>query len=108
MSHETGLILVTGGTGTLGSRVVPRLGDAGRPVRVLSRTEREGEAGVAFATGDLDTGEGIDAAVEGVEVVVNCAGSNAGDDAPWSRRPRRPGCGTSCTSPSSAPTASRW
>ena len=33
MSHETGLILVTGGTGTLGSRVVPRLGDAGRPVR---------------------------------------------------------------------------
>jgi uncharacterized protein YbjT (DUF2867 family) len=80
MSHETDLILVTGGTGTLGSRVVPRLEHAGRPVRVLSRTEREAEAGVAFATGDLDTGEGIDAAMEGVEVVVNCAGSNAGDD----------------------------
>ena len=31
-------ILVTGGTGTLGRRVVPLLREAGRPVRVLSRS----------------------------------------------------------------------
>ncbi len=35
-------ILVTGGTGTLGSLVVARLQDAGRKVRVLSRRSREG------------------------------------------------------------------
>jgi uncharacterized protein YbjT (DUF2867 family) len=31
--------------------------------------------------GDLSTGDGIDAAVEGAEVVVHCAGSATGDDA---------------------------
>jgi uncharacterized protein YbjT (DUF2867 family) len=34
-------ILVTGGTGTLGRLVVPRLRDAGCKVRVLSRRSRE-------------------------------------------------------------------
>ena len=33
----TSLILVTGGTGTLGRQVVARLRDAGGKVRVLSR-----------------------------------------------------------------------
>jgi uncharacterized protein YbjT (DUF2867 family) len=72
-------ILVTGGTGTLGRLVVPRLRDAGREVRVLSRHRREGGQGVRFATGDLATGEGIDAAVEGTEVIVHCAGTTRGD-----------------------------
>jgi uncharacterized protein YbjT (DUF2867 family) len=69
-------ILVTGGTGTLGRLVVPLLWDAGHTVRVLSRRPQEG---AGFVTGDLDTGEGIDAAVAGVEVVVHCAGSAKGD-----------------------------
>ncbi|MEU9870071.1 NAD-dependent epimerase/dehydratase family protein [Actinomadura sp. NPDC048021] len=34
-------ILVTGGTGTLGRQVVPRLREAGRDVRVLSRRRAE-------------------------------------------------------------------
>ena len=38
-------ILVTGGTGTLGRLVVPRLRDAGCDVRVLSRRSREGGQG---------------------------------------------------------------
>ena len=43
-------ILVTGGTGTLGRRLVPRLRDAGHDVAVLARS-----------TGaDLSTGEGVD------------------------------------------------
>ena len=68
-------ILVTGGTGTLGRLVVARLRDAGRGVRVLSRGSGEG-----LVTGDLDTGEGIDAAVAGVATVVHCAGAQKGDD----------------------------
>ena len=72
-------ILVTGGTGTLGRLVVPRLRDAGGKVRVLSRRAREAADGVEFTAGDLDTGEGIDAAVAGTEVIVHCAGSQKGD-----------------------------
>jgi uncharacterized protein YbjT (DUF2867 family) len=72
-------ILVTGGTGTLGRLVVLRLLDAGCDVRVLSRRTREPRAGVELATGDLATGEGIDAAVEGAEIIVHCAGGPRGD-----------------------------
>jgi uncharacterized protein YbjT (DUF2867 family) len=73
-------ILVTGGTGTLGRLVVPRLRDAGLNVRVLSRRHRKGGAGVEPVTGDLATGEGIDAAVAGVDIVVHLAGSSKGDE----------------------------
>ena len=76
----TGTILVTGGTGTLGRLVVPRLRDAGRKVRVLSRRRHEAAGGIEFVTGDLATGEGIEAAVEGAETIVHCAGSSKGDE----------------------------
>jgi uncharacterized protein YbjT (DUF2867 family) len=73
-------ILVTGGTGTLGRHVVPRLQDAGCKVRVLSRGSRKAGEGIEFVTGDLATGEGIEAAVEGAEIIVHCAGSSKGDE----------------------------
>jgi uncharacterized protein YbjT (DUF2867 family) len=73
-------ILVTGGTGTLGRQVVPRLQDAGCQVRVLSRGSRKGAEGLEFVTGDLATGEGIDAAVAGTEIIVHLAGSAKGDE----------------------------
>ena len=76
----TSPILVTGGTGTLGQLVVRRLRGAGRDVRVLSRRGREADEGIEFVTGDLSTGEGIGAAVEGTEVIVHCAGSAKGDE----------------------------
>src|SRR4030095_6618206 len=72
-------ILVTGGTGTLGRHVVARLRDAGRDLRVLSRHSRQGGKDVEFVTGDLATGEGIEAAVEGAEIIVHCAGTAKGD-----------------------------
>jgi uncharacterized protein YbjT (DUF2867 family) len=72
--------LVTGGTGTLGSLVVPKLVAAGLPVRVLSRQERADAEEVEYVTGDLATGEGIAAAVEGAELVVHLAGSAKGDE----------------------------
>lgn len=54
----TSPILVTGGAGTLGRRVVSRLRDAGRDVRVLSRHSHPPEMGVEYVIGDLATGEG--------------------------------------------------
>ena len=75
------IALVTGGTGTLGRVVVARLRDAGCSVRVLSRHDREAaaEEGIEYVTGNLDTGEGIEAAVEGAAIIVHCAGSSKGD-----------------------------
>lgn len=73
-------ILVTGGTGTLGRLVVRRLRDAGREVRVLSRSGHEAGEGVEVVTGDLAADVGIDVAVAGVEIIVHCAGGPKGDE----------------------------
>jgi uncharacterized protein YbjT (DUF2867 family) len=80
-------ILVTGGTGTLGRLVVPRLRDAGCDVRVLSRPShkgaegsKEGRQGIEFVAGDLATGEGIQTAVDGTEIIVHLAGTPKGDE----------------------------
>jgi uncharacterized protein YbjT (DUF2867 family) len=78
-------MLVTGGTGTLGRQVVPRLRHAGYHVRVLSRPSpgaeggNKGGEGIEPVTGDLATGEGIEAAVAGTEIVLHLAGSAKGD-----------------------------
>ncbi len=55
-------VLVTGGTGTLGRRLVPRLTEAGCAVRVLTRRARPDEDGVRYLTGDLSA---VDRAVFG-------------------------------------------
>ena len=68
------MILVTGATGTLGSALVPQLVADGRKVRALSRRPRTGTAGgVDWVVGDLATGEGIDEAVAGVDVIIHAA-----------------------------------
>jgi uncharacterized protein YbjT (DUF2867 family) len=67
-------ILVTGGTGTLGQQVVPRLRAAGRDVRILSRRTGDG-----LVTGDLATGEGLPEAVQHVGTIVHCASNRKGD-----------------------------
>jgi uncharacterized protein YbjT (DUF2867 family) len=73
-------ILVTGGTGTLGRLVVPRLRRAGREVRVLSRHNRASEEGIEYVIGDLAKDEGVEAAVTGAEIIVHCAGTSKGDE----------------------------
>jgi uncharacterized protein YbjT (DUF2867 family) len=70
-----GLILVTGGTGGLGRRVVPRLREAGREVRVLSRRARDSTPGIEYVVGDLAKGTGVADAVDGAHIVVHCASS---------------------------------
>lgn len=91
-------VLVTGGTGTLGRAVVQRLLDAapagarltdGRPaVRVLSRRSRSAadDRPYDWATGDLRSGEGIDAAVTGADVVIHCATTLGRGDVEATRR----------------------
>ncbi len=76
----TSPLLITGGTGTLGRLVVPRLRDAGCNVRVLSRRSHESGDGVEFVIGDLATGEGLEAAVDGIGTIVHCAGTAKGDE----------------------------
>jgi uncharacterized protein YbjT (DUF2867 family) len=72
--------LVTGGTGTLGRHVVPRLLEAGHQVRVLSRRTQEAAEGVEYVAGDLDDGKGVEAAIRGIRTVVHLAGTQKGDD----------------------------
>jgi uncharacterized protein YbjT (DUF2867 family) len=63
-------VLVTGGTGSLGRRVVDGLREADSDVRALSRSGRPGTV-----PGDLLTGAGLEQALHGVDVVVHCASS---------------------------------
>ncbi|WP_436495830.1 SDR family oxidoreductase [Actinokineospora sp. HUAS TT18] len=58
-------ILVTGGTGVLGRVVVRQLREAGRDVRSASRS--------TTPSVDLLTGDGLAAAMDGVDVVIHCA-----------------------------------
>jgi uncharacterized protein YbjT (DUF2867 family) len=63
-------VLVSGGTGVLGRRVVERLGSEGIRARVLSRSGRPGTI-----RGDLLTGEGLEPAVRGIDTIIHCASS---------------------------------
>jgi uncharacterized protein YbjT (DUF2867 family) len=69
------MILVTGGTGFVGSRIVQKLVAASRPVRLLVRdaeaARRTYPTGVEFAHGDVTELETLVAALAGVEVVIH-------------------------------------
>ena len=67
-------VLVTGGTGLLGARLVPRLAAAGHQVRVMTHSGRK-VVGAGSITGDLLTGAGVAEAVAGAECVVHLASS---------------------------------
>ncbi|MGW4498512.1 SDR family oxidoreductase [Micromonospora sp. NPDC004336] len=67
-------VLVTGAGGRLGRVVLPRLRDEGWAVRATSRRARTG-ASEEWVVVDLATGEGLVAAVAGVDAVLHLASS---------------------------------
>jgi uncharacterized protein YbjT (DUF2867 family) len=68
-------VLVTGGSGCLGSYLVPRLLGRGHEVRVLSRRDPStlNLSGADAARGDVASGEGLVQALRDVDVVVHAA-----------------------------------
>jgi nucleoside-diphosphate-sugar epimerase len=71
-------VLVTGGSGFLGSHVAEQLKDGGHDVVCLvrrsSNTSFLRELGVEMKEGAIDAPETLPAALDGVEAVVHCAG----------------------------------
>lgn len=77
---ESGPVLVTGATGTLGRPLVRKLVGLGVEVRALSRRPAMAAAtGVSWWKGDLMSSEGLEEALAGVRCVVHCASSQKGD-----------------------------
>lgn len=68
-------VLVTGGTGTLGSTFAKAAAEAGYTVRIMSRRPRPQDVptGLEWASADLETGEGIDEAVSQVDAILHAA-----------------------------------
>jgi uncharacterized protein YbjT (DUF2867 family) len=67
-------VLVTGGTGMLGRRVVRALAAHGHSVRILSRSPAEPPVpGADVSVADLSTGAGLIEAVAGTTGIVHCA-----------------------------------
>lgn len=70
-------VLVTGGTGTLGSAFVDAAIEAGHSVRILSRRPRpeNGTNDVEWAQADLATGDGMPEAISGADAILHAATS---------------------------------
>jgi UDP-glucose 4-epimerase len=66
-------ILVTGGTGLVGSRLLRRFADAGVECRALLRPGKQVPAGVTAVEGDLMDPASLQQAVEGVSAIVHLA-----------------------------------
>ena len=69
------MIVVAGGTGTLGTRLVPRLAGAGVAVRVLTRDPARAQHltghGVEVVRGDVRDPASVTAALRGAGMVIS-------------------------------------
>lgn len=78
-------LLLTGASGLVGARLLPRLVDAGFDCRALIRSDVELPAGATAITGDLLKADSLPAAVEGVDAIVHLAAffRTTDEDAVW-------------------------
>ena len=74
---DSGKIMVTGATGTVGSLLIPNLTNLGADVRALVRDESKAQglkdAGVEVVVGDLDKPDTLDAGFRGVDKIGRSA-----------------------------------
>jgi UDP-glucose 4-epimerase len=66
-------ILLTGASGLVGSRLLPRLEDAGFDCRALVRRDIDLPPGTTAVRGDLEDPDSLPQALEGVEAVIHLA-----------------------------------
>ena len=68
-------VLITGGTGDLGSYLLPHLTSTGDTVRIMSRGPRKAgyDASIEWAQANIETGHGLAEAVAGVDVIAHLA-----------------------------------
>ena len=78
-------LLLTGASGLVGSRLLPRLAESGFDCRALVRADLALPPGIAAVRGDLDDPRSLRAAVEGVDAVVHLAAlfRTGDEDAVW-------------------------
>ena len=78
-------ILLTGATGLVGSRLLPRLAEAGFDCRALVRGDADLPTGTTAVRGDLADPESLQPAVAGVDAVVHLAAlfRTRDEDAIW-------------------------
>ena len=78
-------LLLTGASGLVGSRLLPRLAQAGFDCRALVRSDLELPSGVTAVRGDLGDTDSLRAAIEGVDAVVHLAAlfRTGDEDAIW-------------------------
>ena len=73
-------ILITGGSGTLGTKLTPMLREQGLKVRILSRRQRPDWADpeIEWVQASLSTGVGLENAVQDVDTVIHAASTPVG------------------------------
>jgi len=76
MNRDT--VLITGGSGLIGSNLVIRLAEKGYNIRVLSRTKLA-VGGAELFLWDVDSGFIEEGALNGVDHIVHLAGTNIGE-----------------------------
>lgn len=68
-------VLITGGTGVLGSALLPYLVNAGHTVRVMSRSARKAgyDSSIEWAQANFETGDGLAQAVQDIDTIAHLA-----------------------------------
>lgn len=66
-------VLVTGATGLVGSRLLPRLVQAGEDCRALMRSGKEARVGVSTIEADLFDANSLNEAMKGVSAIIHLA-----------------------------------